>query len=259
MAPDRRWLPTWTRHRSALAAVAASFLAASTARARLAPVGGRFVGLAPAASRRRSLGVRGGSYDGDVYEDEWSGDAYVNSDRYDYGAPPASPIDGPRRRDLDLGGLGGLVPDRKTGLIMCAAGAAATMLGVSLFFEKNLIRLGNVLLVSGAPIVVGPARASRYVLNPAKLRGTLCFTAGFLLVMSGHPLLGVVVEVFGFLNLFGNLFPLFTAMFKNLPFMQGAGGGGMNGGLAGATGAVADAMGGAAAWTNDLGHGDREY
>ena len=142
------------------------------------------------------------------------------------------------------------MPDRKTGLIMCAAGAASTMLGVSLFFEKNLIRLGNVLLVAGAPIVVGPQRASRYVLNPSKLRGTLCFACGFMLVLSGHPLLGIVVEIFGFLNLFGNLFPLFTAMFKNLPFVQqfannggGGGGGGsydMPGGGGGGGGGYSD-------------------
>ncbi|KAH8098500.1 hypothetical protein JL720_1446 [Aureococcus anophagefferens] len=164
-------------------------------------------------------------YENDFYEDEWSSEAYVQGDAYDYARPP---LDRPKENPLDLSGLGGFVPDRKTGLIMCAAGAASTMLGVSLFFEKNLIRLGNVLLVAGAPIVVGPQSASRYVLNPAKLRGSLCFACGFMLILSGHPLLGIVVEIFGFLNLFGNLFPLFTAMFKNLPFVQqfASGGGG---------------------------------
>ena len=188
--------------------------------------------LGTAGGRRRATAraaalavVRGGSYENDFYEDEWSSEAYVQGDAYDYARPP---LDRPKENPLDLSGLGGFVPDRKTGLIMCAAGAASTMLGVSLFFEKNLIRLGNVLLVAGAPIVVGPQRASRYVLNPAKLRGSLCFACGFMLILSGHPLLGIVVEIFGFLNLFGNLFPLFTAMFKNLPFVQqfASGGGG---------------------------------
>ena len=260
-------MPSGVRRRRRLLVAAVSCLVRSSS-ARLAPPAtSRARGVASGAAGRGGrrvfvdrLGVRGGSYDGgEVYEDDWSGDAYVHGDRYDYGAAGA-PIDGPRKRDLDLGGLGGLVPDRKTGLIMCAAGAASTMLGVSLFFEKNLIRLGNVLLVAGAPIVVGPARASRYVLNPAKLRGTLCFAAGFLLVLSGHPLLGIVVEVFGFLNLFGNLFPLFTAMFKNLPFVQGLSSGNGSGPPTFNAAGVADAVGAAAgAWTNDLGHGDRDY
>ena len=32
---------------------------------------------------------------------------------------------------------------------MCAAGAMATMLGISLFFEKKDSRVGNILLVLG--------------------------------------------------------------------------------------------------------------
>ena len=114
------------------------------------------------------MAIRGGSYD-ETYDDDWSGEGYAGGDAYDYGRAP--PVDAPKQ-NLDVKGF---VPDRKTGLIMCAAGAMATMLGISLFFEKNLIRVGNILLVLGAPIVVGPARASRYVLAPAKLRATLVF------------------------------------------------------------------------------------
>ena len=146
-----------------------------------------------------------------------TGEGYAGGDAYDYGGAP--PVDAPKQ-NLDVKGF---VPDRKTGLIMCAAGAMATMLGISLFFEKNLIRVGNILLVLGAPIVVGPARASRYVLAPAKLRATLVFAFGFFLILSGRPLLGFCVEAFGFLNLFGNLFPLLGVMLRSLPFVPGGG------------------------------------
>ena len=155
-------------------------------------------------------------------DDGWNSEAYVEG--YEYEPAPA------RRRD-DVGDFFSQlpVPDRKTGLIMCAAGAAFTMLGVSLFFEKNLIRLGNILLVVGASIVVGPKRASAYVLDPNKLRGTLVFAFGFFLILSGHPLLGTLTELFGFFNLFGNLFPILGAMIARLPLMNslaGLGGGG---------------------------------
>ena len=130
----------------------------------------------------------------------WNSDAYV--DGYDY--EPA-----PRRDDFgDL--LSQLpVPDRKTGLIMCAAGSALTMLGISLFFEKNLIRLGNLLLVFGAVFVVGPKRASAYLVDPTKLRGTLVFAFGFFLILSGHPLLGTLVEVRSFFSFRVSLFFFF--------------------------------------------------
>ena len=171
----------------------------------------------------RAFQVRGGSYD-ETYDDDWSGEGYAGGDAYDYGGAP--PVDAPKQ-NLDVKGF---VPDRKTGLIMCAAGGMATMLGISLFFEKNLIRVGNVLLVLGAPIVVGPARASRYVLAPAKLRATLVFAFGFFLILSGRPLLGICVEAFGFLNLFGNLFPMLGVMLRSLPFVPGGGSTGGNSG-----------------------------
>jgi len=187
--------------------------------------------------RRRQLLLRGG-YEkneyGRVYgldDSGWNSEAYV--DGYEYEPPP------PRRRD-DFGDILAQlpVPDRKTGLIMCAAGAAFTMLGVSLFFEKNLIRLGNLLLVFGAFFVVGPKRASAYLVDPTKLRGSLVFALGFFLILSGHPLLGTLVEVFGFFNLFGNLFPLLGAMISRLPLMNslGLGGAASNGNRSGGLG-----------------------
>lgn len=158
---------------------------------------------------RAACRARGG-YKDDIYlDDGWNGEAYVGDD-YE----PA------RRREPKLP-----IPDRKTGLIMMGAGAAFTMLGVSLFFEKNLIRLGNLLLVTGSPIVVGPGRAARYLTDPSKHRGTLVFMIGFFLVLSGYPLLGIIVELFGFFNLFSNLFPLVGAMISRLPFVSAFNGG----------------------------------
>jgi len=200
-----------------------SIALAAVAFARPAPLKLQLHTRRPTIGRAAALAVRGGSYD-ETYDDDWSGEGYAGGDAYDYGGAP--PVDAPKQ-NLDVKGF---VPDRKTGLIMCAAGGMATMLGISLFFEKNLIRVGNVLLVLGAPIVVGPARASRYVLAPAKLRATLVFAFGFFLILSGRPLLGICVEAFGFLNLFGNLFPMLGVMLRSLPFVPGGGNTGGNSG-----------------------------
>ncbi|CAN0542297.1 unnamed protein product, partial [Scytosiphon promiscuus] len=37
----------------------------------------------------------------------------------------------------------------------------------------------------------------------SKLRGSIIFAAGFFFVFTGHPIIGLSIEVFGFLNLFG--------------------------------------------------------
>ncbi|KAJ1445783.1 hypothetical protein M885DRAFT_548871 [Pelagophyceae sp. CCMP2097] len=176
--------------------------------------------LGGVASLRRYRGGFSDPYDDGFSSygesDPWNAEQYVGggSEYENYDRPR------PRAGEGGLAALERILPDRKTGMIMCVLGAASTMLGVSLFFEKNLIRIGNVLLLSGAPIVVGPQRAARYLMAPAKLRGSLVFLMGFMLVLSGHPLLGIVVEVFGFCNLFGNLFPLVGTMLKRLPLMS---------------------------------------
>ena len=37
----------------------------------------------------------------------------------------------------------------------------------------------------------------------SKLRGSIIFALGFFFVFTGYPMIGLAVEVFGFLNLYG--------------------------------------------------------
>lgn len=43
--------------------------------------------------------------------------------------------------------------NKKVGIILLSAGAAFTALGITLFFNKTLMRLGNLLFVAGVPLV----------------------------------------------------------------------------------------------------------
>ena len=97
------------------------------------------------------------------------------------------------------------------------------MLGVVLFFDGALLALGNVssnrqpffcsgprsehlrqlLFLSGLPLMIGPQKTFYFFARKEKLRGTVCFFGGILLVFVKWPFVGMVVETFGFLNLFG--------------------------------------------------------
>jgi len=107
--------------------------------------------------------------------------------------------------------------NRKIGLPMLAAGAVFTVLGVSLFFNKSLLRLGNILFIAGVPITIGPGRTAGYFFQPKKSRATGCLAFGIFLVLVGWPVFGIVLEIFGLLNLFGNMFPIVIAMLKQMP------------------------------------------
>ena len=107
--------------------------------------------------------------------------------------------------------------DRRIGLSLVGAGSVVTMLGMSLFFNKALLRLGNLLFIAGVAITMGLSRTASFFLQPEKLRATLCLGIGIVLVFLGSPVFGMMLEIFGLLNLFGNMFPVLLAVAKTLP------------------------------------------
>lgn len=109
--------------------------------------------------------------------------------------------------------------DKRIGLMLLGAGTVVTMLGISLFFNKTLMRLGNLLFIAGVPMTLGPTKVVGYFWQPQKARATACLGFGIFLVFVGWPVFGIVLEVFGLLNLFGNLFPVVLAVAKQMPIV----------------------------------------
>lgn len=109
--------------------------------------------------------------------------------------------------------------NRKIGVPLLGIGAALTVLGMSLFFNKTLMRLGNLFFVAGVPMTIGPGRTAGYFFQPTKARATGCLTLGIFLVFVGWPVLGILLEAFGLLNLFGNMFPVAMAVLKTMPII----------------------------------------
>ncbi|CDO68986.1 hypothetical protein BN946_scf184762.g2 [Trametes cinnabarina] len=91
------------------------------------------------------------------------------------------------------------------------------LLGVILFFDGALLALGNILFLSGLTLIIGPHKTFYFFARRQKLRGTACFIGGILLVFFKWPFVGVIVETFGFLNLFGDFFPVILTFLRQLP------------------------------------------
>lgn len=117
------------------------------------------------------------------------------------------------------------------GVGLTTFGALFMMLGIMLFFDGALLALGNVrafppsypqstitratidrpysprrvqiLFLGGLFLIIGPQKTFYFFARKNKLRGTACFLGGILLVFLKWPTIGVLVEMFGFLNLFG--------------------------------------------------------
>ncbi|KAI0718963.1 Got1-domain-containing protein [Cerioporus squamosus] len=110
-----------------------------------------------------------------------------------------------------------LTDGQKIGVALTSFGALFMLLGVILFFDGALLALGNILFISGLTLIIGPHKTFYFFARKQKLRGTICFIGGILLVFFKWPFVGVIVETFGFLNLFGDFFPVILTFLRQLP------------------------------------------
>jgi len=112
-----------------------------------------------------------------------------------------------------------LTDAQKIGVALTTFGALFMLLGVMLFFDGALLALGNILFVSGLTLIIGPRKTFYFFARKEKLRGTICFIGGILMVFFKWPFFGMIVETFGFLNLFGDFFPVVITFMRQLPFI----------------------------------------
>ncbi|KZV62818.1 Got1-domain-containing protein [Peniophora sp. CONT] len=108
---------------------------------------------------------------------------------------------------------------QKIGVALTTFGGLFMLLGVMLFFDGALLALGNVLFLGGLFLIIGPQKTFYFFARKNKLRGTACFLGGILLVFLKWPFFGVLLETFGFLNLFGDFFPVILTFLRQLPYI----------------------------------------
>ena len=109
--------------------------------------------------------------------------------------------------------------NRKLGTLLLGIGFVFLFLGVLLFFDAALLALGDVLFLCGLALTIGLSRTLRFFTRKDRWRGIVCFLGGILLVLFRYPMIGMVIQVFGFLNLFGSFFPVAVAFMRQTPVL----------------------------------------
>src|SRR3990167_10587947 len=95
---------------------------------------------------------------------------------------------------------------QRIGLLLTGLGVLFLFLGILLIFDRTLLAFGNLLFVSGVTLVIGPNKTMSFFFQARKIKGTSCFIGGIFLVLLGWTIIGMLVEIFGFINLFGYFF-----------------------------------------------------
>lgn len=96
------------------------------------------------------------------------------------------------------------------GVGLVSGGVFFLVLGIIMFFDATLLAMGNILFVSGISLLIGPQKTLMFFTRKQKIRGTVCFFAGMALVFLRWALIGMIVEMIGFLNLFGYVLHVLT-------------------------------------------------
>ncbi|CEP00178.1 Got1/Sft2-like family [Plasmodiophora brassicae] len=107
--------------------------------------------------------------------------------------------------------------NRKLGIGLTGIGSLFLVLGILLLFDKALLAMGNILFLCGVILIIGVRNTARFFYRKGKIRGTCCFLGGIALVLCGWPVIGIAVELFGMINLFGNFFPVIVTFLRSLP------------------------------------------
>ncbi|KAF9114051.1 mo25 protein, partial [Mortierella sp. AM989] len=74
-----------------------------------------------------------------------------------------------------------------------------------------------ILFLAGLTLVIGTQKTMYFFARPQKFRGTICFFGGIFLIFIKWPIIGIIVEFFGFINLFGDFFPVIIGFLRRLP------------------------------------------
>lgn len=108
---------------------------------------------------------------------------------------------------------------KKIGLGLTGFGVFFSFLGIIFFFDKGLIAMGNILFFSGVTLTIGLKSSMQFFMKRANYKGTISFGAGFFFVVIGWPILGMILEAYGFVVLFSGFWPTLAVFLQKIPIL----------------------------------------
>ncbi|XP_078440538.1 vesicle transport protein GOT1-like [Wolffia australiana] len=108
---------------------------------------------------------------------------------------------------------------KKIGLGLTGFGILFSILGVLFFFDKGLLAMGNILFVSGVMLTIGLKSTVQFFTKRRNYKGTISFSIGFFLVLIGWPVVGMILESYGFIVLFSGFWPTLAVFLQRIPVL----------------------------------------
>ncbi|KAL0436741.1 UNVERIFIED_CONTAM: Vesicle transport protein GOT1 [Sesamum radiatum] len=106
---------------------------------------------------------------------------------------------------------------KKIGLGLTGFGVFFSFLGIIFFFDKGLLAMGNILFFSGVTLTIGLKSSMQFFMKRSNFKGTVSFGVGFFLVIIGWPIIGMIIEAYGFVVLFSGFWPTLAVFLQKMP------------------------------------------
>ncbi|BCR90588.1 Got1 family protein [Aspergillus chevalieri] len=110
-----------------------------------------------------------------------------------------------------------LSENQKVGAVFCSAGGLFLFGGVLMFFDRALLAMGNILFLIGLSLIIGLEKTLAFFTRRQKIKGTIAFASGILLIFLRWPLTGFLVELYGLFILFGDFLITIGQFAGNIP------------------------------------------
>ncbi|CDY10147.1 BnaC05g03900D [Brassica napus] len=112
-----------------------------------------------------------------------------------------------------------LTEQKKVGLGLIGFGLSFSFLGVILYFDRGLLALGNLFWLIGVGLLLGWQSTWRLFTNVNNLKGTVCFVLGLFLIFVRWPIIGIILEMYGCIVLFGGFWSTVKMFLSQIPFV----------------------------------------
>ncbi|OAD55484.1 putative Golgi transport protein 1 [Eufriesea mexicana] len=109
---------------------------------------------------------------------------------------------------------------QKIGVGLVGFGIAFLFLGVLILFDKGLLAIGNILFISGLACVIGPKRTLSFFFQKHKIKASASFLGGIIVVLLGWPIIGMIIETYGFILLFSGFLPVAINVLRKVPGLR---------------------------------------
>uniref|UniRef100_A0A6P4BM87 vesicle transport protein GOT1-like n=1 Tax=Ziziphus jujuba TaxID=326968 RepID=A0A6P4BM87_ZIZJJ len=108
---------------------------------------------------------------------------------------------------------------KKVGLGLIGFGIIFTLFGVILFFDRGLLALGNIFWLAGVALLLGWRSMLRLFINRANYKGTAAFVLGLFFLFVRFPIVGIILEIYGCIVLFGGFWPSVKVFLYEIPIV----------------------------------------